>query len=107
MSKPALNLGWFETARATVQEAIDAKDNVTCADLHKTLDMGFDEHATAHKHISLACTSGVMSTALGCKLNAILGGTVSVFNRALLADKILVTNIFKALLQAHIAGPRR
>jgi len=98
-----LTLGWFETARATVQEACDGKDATVLANLHATLDMSFEEHGMFQNLKSLAVQNGTMTLALGQKLFALAGTVPSVFNKRPLADKVMVTEIHKALLAGRIA----
>lgn len=73
-------------------------------EVHKTLDIEFDEFAKFQELKSLACADGRLSVEEAQTIYNYLGTTPSTFNRQAVHVKAVLTQLFQELLNQQIEG---
>jgi len=72
-------------------------------ELTGTLDMDFEEWTCCQERKSLAVASGAMNVNEGMLVYSILGSGPADFNTKSLAQKVVITQLLKELLQSAVA----
>jgi len=75
--------------------------------LNHQLDMDLEEYVSYQNLKSLASMDGSLTTEEACSVYAYLGNTPEQFNNQPLAVKVVLTQIFKELLDRHITANRK
>jgi hypothetical protein len=98
-----LNTQWYRTARARIEATAAGKPAGRMETLSKELDMSPAELVSFQEHKTLAVAEGTIDLELGQRLYRLAGNSPGVFNRRPLADKVLITELHRILLQGSLA----